>query len=1218
MNLITPEHISHYISFQYGNPQWEYDYPGNKDIPTLQAEGAAKIWNILQQRNIALLADEVGMGKTYQALAIIITLWLEKPNAKILLYAPNETVAGQWLNEYETFIRYHYKFNDDKIKSSINGQPLRQAVYCENQLELLKYINQGWPSLYVCKTSSLSNFLSKKITQEELDSLRLNIIKNVDEHSGEDEKAKWMYRFAKKCNDFICRKLVNKNSTSIGTDHSSPFDLIVFDEAHYLRNANADTNRSLVAHAFFAKRDIRNYEGQKEEMAFLSRKVLLLTATPNHSSSKNIETIVSIFSNDFRGAAASDILNQICVRRFRRLHNKTKHQYRKELDEPVKMSDIREKLFFAMYQRALVKHKAALIKKNKEASRKQNPYKLLYGYLEGFEFLPTKRSEIIKPSGDPNQSGDFEDADDKRIIQDLAEVHYRVYKIYPLHPKYNKTVENLSPIDINGLHSEKKVVFVRRIPSVRELSRRVMEAYDEQFSRILLEARSPDIPALIKNWDEYKLRKHFATVAKSNYDDTEETQEIDNHHEKQDEDISDIVYSKYYSLFTIKKEGNFKTTDCSNFRNRFLKEFQPFSLFMHPGSDYLGAPYTFTSYLYQDDKRNYAVSARKFRVEKLGRKKKDSLFSYISFPDDLHPKQAKEQTYETLFTLFIRNVKDSENSFLQDSLHQYKAFSEIEKEAFANYLTKGLLFASSFLIVFYAKFKSISRNKNVKHEILYYEFCKSIERDMMVNGLALLIAQAISTFQVFYKKELGLTEESLLSEKWTFLNNTNPVFPVSADTKRGSILKAFNTPFYPNVLVSTSVLQEGVNLHYHCNEVIHYGLAWTQGDNEQRVGRVDRLNGKMEGQLMRNPQRAILPIHYPYLKNTIDEDQTARFILRKKEAEKLIDQFIPIEQSNEINYLERVVESDWKKCFNNPEVASYENKDPFPVVYERDFKNINLDFKEEKQLTTSTSRKTILEPILSALARHYKKEFYIYENKPGGDKKIFAIKHIRANERHQPVIAEFEFYEPGLHILQKPVYCLRIKTPIYRRGYKYDNLTRFGKQKYVYADNPVLKIGFDNSRRDEFKYFVCADLPVFNTDNQKLNLSDKELEKVLSDIIAFADDLENTYMNNYDISNEIIEGNLPEWKQVEHQLSLNRGNESDQSWRSKNEYLFKEKQCLNRFESTNHIYYKNMEERIIKYYRTSDADFRSVGFYKNDALAEETKLYKYIFENENI
>lgn len=1209
MNLITPEHISNYISFQYGDAEWKYDASSKKDIPKIQAEGSAKLWNILQQKNVALLADEVGMGKTYQALSIIITLWLQKSNAKVLLYAPNETVASQWINEYETFIRYHYKFNDDIIKSSINGQPLRQAIYCENQLELLKYVNQGWPSLYVCKTSSLSNFLSKKITQQELDNLHINITKSVDEKSSDEDKANWMYRFAKKCNDFIYKKLANGDST--------PFDLIVFDEAHYLRNAHADTNRSLVAHAFFAKRDIKNYEGQKDPMAFLSKKALLLTATPNHSNSKNIESIVSIFNNSFKGIAPAEILDQICVRRFRRLNNKTKHQYRKELDEPVEMTSIREKLFFAMYQRALVKHRAEEIKKNKDTSKRQNAYNLLYGYLEGFEFLPNKKKETIIKDDGKGTPESFYSGEDKKIIQDLAETHFRVYNKYPVHAKYDKTVETLSPANTNSLDFDKKVVFVRRISSVFELSRRVIDAYDQQFTTLLLDAKALNVPKDFKYWNELRLRKYFATEAKSTFDDSEEITDINTDSEEDPVDDPYSVSSKYYPLFTIKKEGKFKTTDCSNFRNRFTKELQLFSIFMQPGADYMATPYTFHAYQYQDEKRNYAVTARKLRFDGLSRKKKDYLFSYISFPAYLTERKAAPQTFPTLLTIWVSTVQQSGDEQLQEALNVYMQFSEIEKEAFANYLSKGLLFASSYLIVFYAIFKNISKKQNIKPDELYLSFSKYVEKDMLQKGLAFFIAKAVSTFQIFYKKELSLTEESLLTEKWTFLNNTSPVFPVCADTNRSSILKAFNTPFYPNVLVATSVLQEGVNLHYHCNEVIHYGLAWTQGDNEQRVGRVDRLNGKMENQL-RKSDSAILPIHYPYLKNTIDQDQTARFILRKKEAEKLIDLFVQIEQSSEINYLERMDESIWKKSFNNPAEAAYENKDPFPVQYEKDFKNIS---PASLQYQDSTSSKTILEPVLSSLAKHFTKEFYVYDinEKISSDNKVFAIKHIRTNERHQPVIGEFNYYEPGLHILGKPVFYLRIKTPIYRRGYKYDKLNRFGKQKEVYAANPVLKIGFDNFRKDEFKYFVCADLPLFYADNKKLNLSEQEAVQVVQDLIAFADDLESTYLQNTDISNEtVIDGNLPKWRKQTEALISNRGNSSDRKWQSVNEYLFRERKYEDNFELMNHMYLCNMNEPFVKHYRNYGADFRCVGFYKNDALAEETKLYNYIFENNNI
>ena len=171
----------------------------------------------------------------------------------------------------------------------------------------------------------------------------------------------------------------------------------------------------------------------------------------------------------------------------------------------------------------------------------------------------------------------------------------------------------------------------------------------------------------------------------------------------------------------------------------------------------------------------------------------------------------------------------------------------------------------------------------------------------------------------------------------------------------------------------------------------------------------------------------------------------------------------------------------------------------------------------------------------------------------------------------------------------------------------------------MYAANPVIKIGFDNYRKDEFKYFVSADLPVFITESKQLNLSETEVIQVIHDLIDFADDLEKTYTLNKDILNDsIIEDNLPTWNKKVDGLSMDRGNETSQKWQTSNKYLYRQKKHSENFKLLNHMYSYNMDEVFVKHYRNFGEDYRSVGFYKNDALQEETKLYNYIFENENI
>lgn len=54
---------------------------------------------------------------------------------------------------------------------------------------------------------------------------------------------------------------------------------------------------------------------------------------------------------------------------------------------------------------------------------------------------------------------------------------------------------------------------------------------------------------------------------------------------------------------------------------------------------------------------------------------------------------------------------------------------------------------------------------------------------------------------------------------------------------------AFNTPFWPNVLVTTSVGQEGLDLHPWCRSIAHWDPARGPVELEQREGRVDRYAG---------------------------------------------------------------------------------------------------------------------------------------------------------------------------------------------------------------------------------------------------------------------------------------------------------------------------------------------------------------------------------------
>jgi hypothetical protein len=57
------------------------------------------------------------------------------------------------------------------------------------------------------------------------------------------------------------------------------------------------------------------------------------------------------------------------------------------------------------------------------------------------------------------------------------------------------------------------------------------------------------------------------------------------------------------------------------------------------------------------------------------------------------------------------------------------------------------------------------------------------------------------------------------------------------------VRRAFNSPFWPFVLASTSVGQEGIDFHWWAHSVIHWNVPGNPVDFEQREGRVHRYLG---------------------------------------------------------------------------------------------------------------------------------------------------------------------------------------------------------------------------------------------------------------------------------------------------------------------------------------------------------------------------------------
>jgi hypothetical protein len=72
---------------------------------------------------------------------------------------------------------------------------------------------------------------------------------------------------------------------------------------------------------------------------------------------------------------------------------------------------------------------------------------------------------------------------------------------------------------------------------------------------------------------------------------------------------------------------------------------------------------------------------------------------------------------------------------------------------------------------------------------------------------------------------------------------SNESMETDGKTRKSAVREAFNSPFWPFVLATTSVGQEGLDFHLYCRDIVHWNLPSNPVDLEQREGRINRYDG---------------------------------------------------------------------------------------------------------------------------------------------------------------------------------------------------------------------------------------------------------------------------------------------------------------------------------------------------------------------------------------
>lgn len=1082
MPLISPEIVSQFVSFHRDHLEsWHYD-PNDRGISHLQAEGVAAIWNHLSKSGLAVLADEVGMGKTIQAWSIISLLWLLKPKANVLIIAPNQSVAEKWADEFKVYLHSHYRKADNRVKCEIEHQPIHDPIVCTTLESVVNAFSQRTAHLVISKITIFSGLLKS------------------------DEKT------SKKAKALNAAKEGEQKRLKLLGSIPNGLDLLVVDEAHYLRNVTGDSQRVCAAQAFFGKPDLCEN---------LARNVLLMTATPNHSTNQDVLNILKYFDST-KYESASAALQCHAVRRLRRLEDKNKYQYRLESDLSCDFAkDVPAEIFFALYQKKLAELEDP---ETKEPFYSRESRNFMHGYLEGFETTKVEASKQVESEADSGvERTDYHTAIDSEILERLSKEYHQQFGCYPKHPKYDQCLEAMVPDfgqfwkrNERAIEEDKNLVFVRRIPSAKELASRANEAYDRLMLHKIMDAigeHSAWIESLMKSRNfRANLHKEIQNWLNSTEMDSDPIPQMsDGEHLKEQ-----LLTSKVMDYF---RKGEGEAPEYSHgfmFRVRFAKPKELFSLFFE-------SPYSATQIALPmpTPSADYVSWSRKVHLDswlKNGLIDAQTHTTFKGFWTRLSNVDAKVQEgqLETLASIYAKHCSGVAltefQKFLKKSPCDWEAF-------FHEYLRKGLLLASGALVELYCWFLRSQKRSRSADSYVYVEFCKLIDQEFNGSLTQRLVEQALKSYEKLSKELFSLhSDTERLKYAWKEMERHSPAAYCTGEVSdRKRLIRSFNTPFFPNIMVATSVLQEGVDLHMHCRRVMHYGISWTPGDNEQRIGRVDRLFGAVHGNIQKRHNDQLL-ITYPYLSKSLDEDQVGQFIVKKRKAESVLDRGEVLASSKSIDCASS--QRNWRQYLLKPNSMNdgISTKDPFPytphAADDKKWDRIQQDAHLWKDLRSHVF--TLLQDSCQCLdlvvKLHQTRDQYTWLIEP----KINI-----PGRNHQPVEVRLIYHSALSALHSGTVFLLKMRSPLFEN--EVTGIVEIMSE--IQSKYPLIQICRDKSQEDHL-YFLhgATSLPLFYSRDELFACSSIEIATCLNQLIFGCDLVERSIRKSQDLSlSELVE-----------------------------------------------------------------------------------------------
>lgn len=905
-----------------------------------QLEGAVALYNTLQQRPVAYLADEVGLGKTYVALGAFALFRHFNPDFRLLVIAPKKNIQEKWIKELRNFTRNNVRFPDLRVKA-LHDVPARPPVHCENLYEFLRETSLDPDRDFFLRLTSFGFGLSNEVSEGWL-KRREKICKLLPFISEEAFDLRSKDRFKENYVRAVCCAI-------------PAFDLVIFDEGHNLKHGlhrKAALRNRLVALMFGNDREERSAADRRmfPDYGPRAKRVLFLSATPLEDDYRHIWNQLDVFGLGAEATLLADrdapedekrkVVSSFLIRRVSSVQtggsDLTKNLYRREWraggvddhDQPLPRPDDRQRLIVALVQKKV----AELL-----ASEKFN-HSFQIGMLASFEsFFQTAD---VSTDGD-ERAGTFDDADqtenplerqgiDVQQVNQLAADYWRRFKEVLPHPKMDALVASLKSCFDSG---RKALVFVRRVASVKEIEQKLEVEYDKWlFGRLRSELRDELQARREQIIAQYETERTARRVRMS--DAAQRPTEDDD--SPSDEVIDKGGIDTFFAWF-FRGDGPEGVLSGAAISNRFnLPRYALSSFFAdNYAADLLGvAPGSVFEALLQGSgwtaqQLRRELETRAGRFLKADQKRRAHLDLFLAFQraaisiitESKHERRDHARVVlsqapfspvvsegspvalgdwlevPTFFT-FLRERTD-----LRDALwpiDQSKDFvavfrrRELRRELLASMFRRGHAFIDLYITIANRLGRLEARGEEAE-DLDNRELAREIldllerQRDGSVFRAYQELREAASHFDLILDVNApGLWEpetrlDAVPRELGRLLRAQQPVGGMFGEVSK-TLVAQFRMPGYPFVLVTTDLLQEGEDLHLFCSDVYHYGISWMPSSMEQRIGRIDRVRSHSERRLTQldSPPEGndLLQVYYPYLAETVEIFQVNRVLER--------------------------------------------------------------------------------------------------------------------------------------------------------------------------------------------------------------------------------------------------------------------------------------------------------------------------------------------------